>query len=74
MIWVQTQIASDPAAPDKLEFSGACGATLIATAAIYDQHLRCAMRQTVLLVSLVYDTDRRRYEIVPFRIHPESGP
>jgi len=63
----------EPAPPPRMEFSCACGARLIATAAIYDKHSRCAMCQTVMLLSLVYDGDRRSFEIVPFRVHPESG-
>jgi hypothetical protein len=31
------------------------------------------MCQTVMLLSLVYDGDQRSFEIVPFRVNPESG-
>ncbi len=74
MLSVEAEIVSEPPAPGKLEFNCACGAKLIATTATYDKHSRCAMCQTVMLLSLVYDTDRRSYEIVPFRVNPESGP
>ena len=74
MLSVEAEIVDDPTAPAKLEFLCACGAKLIATTATYDKHSRCAMCQTVMLLSLVYDSDRRSYEIVPFRINPESGP
>jgi hypothetical protein len=74
MLSIEAEIVDDPTAPAKLEFLCACGAKLIATTATYDKHSRCAMCQTVMLLSLVYDSDRRSYEIVPFRINPESGP
>lgn len=64
----------EPAPPKKLEFSCTCGAKLVATTETYDKHSRCAMCQTVLLLSLVYDGDQRSFEIVPFRVNPESGP
>ena len=63
-----------PPPPKKLEFHCACGAKLVATTETYDKHSRCAMCQTVLLLSLVYDGDQRSFEIVPFRVNPESGP
>lgn len=65
---------AEPAPPQKLEFSCACGAKLVATTATYDRHSRCAMCQTVLLLNLVYDPDQRSFEVVPFRVNPESGP
>jgi hypothetical protein len=74
MLSVEAEIVDDPTAPAKLEFLCACGAKLIATTATYDKHSRCAMCQTVMLLSLVYDSDHRSYEIVPFRINPQSGP
>jgi len=74
LLSVEAEIVDDPTAPAKLEFLCACGAKLIATTATYDKHSRCAMCQTVMLLSLVYDSDRRSYEVVPFRINPESGP
>jgi hypothetical protein len=64
----------EPAPPKKLEFHCACGAKLVATTETYDKHSRCAMCQTVMLLSLVYDGDQRSFEIVPFRVNPESGP
>ena len=67
-------LRAEPAPPPKMEFACACGARLIATAETYDKHSRCAMCQTVLLLSLVYDGDRRSFEIVPFRVNPETGP
>src|SRR3954470_21155963 len=74
MLSVEAEIAEDPTAPAKLEFLCACGTKLIATTETYDKHSRCAMCQTVMLLNLVYDTDRRSYEVVPFRVNPESGP
>jgi len=74
MLSVEAELVTEPPAPGKLEFHCACGAKLIATTETYDKHSRCALCQTVLLLSLVYDTDRRSYEIVPFRVNPESGP
>jgi hypothetical protein len=67
-------IRSEPPPPPKMEFTCACGARLIATPETYDRHSRCALCQTVMLLSLVYDGDRRSFEIVPFRINPETGP
>lgn len=64
----------EPPPPQKLEFQCACGVKLIATTETYDKHSRCAMCQTVMLLSLVYDGDRRSFEIVPFRVNPEKGP
>lgn len=64
----------EPKPPQKLEFSCTCGAQLVATTETYDKHSRCAMCQTVLLLNLVYDGDQRSFEIVPFRVNPESGP
>jgi hypothetical protein len=74
MLSVEAELVTEPPAPGKLEFHCACGAKLIATTATYDKHSRCGSCQTVLLLSLVYDTDQRSYEIVPFRVNPESGP
>lgn len=62
-----------PRPPQKLEFNCDCGAALTATPATYDQQSRCTACGVVLLLSLVYDGDRRSYEIVPFRANPESG-
>jgi len=62
-----------PKPPPKLEFECPCGRKLVATTEMYDKHLRCALCQTVMLVSLVYDADQRSFEIVPFRINPETG-
>jgi len=67
-------IQVEPPPPPKLEFLCACGVKLIATTETYDKHSRCAMCQTVMLLSLVYDGDRRSFEIVPFRVNPDSGP
>jgi hypothetical protein len=64
----------EPAPPQKMEFTCACGARLIATVETYDKHSRCALCQTVMLLSLVYDGDRRSFEIVPFRVNPQTGP
>ncbi len=64
----------EPKPPQKLEFNCTCGAALIATTQTYDKHSRCSMCQTVLLLSLVYDGDQRSFEIVPFRVNPESDP
>lgn len=66
-------IRVEPDPPSKMEFICACGARLIATTETYDKHSRCALCQTVMLLSLVYDGDRRSFEIVPFRISPEMG-
>lgn len=66
--------SNEPAPPKKLEFSCACGAKLVATTETYDKHSRCALCQTVMLLSLVYDADQRSFEVVPFRVNPESGP
>jgi len=64
----------EPQPPPKMEFACACGARLIATSETYDKHSRCALCQAVMLLSLVYDGDRRSFEIVPFRISPETDP
>jgi hypothetical protein len=64
----------EPRPPQKMEFSCACGASLVATAETYDKQSRCGMCQTVLLLNLVYDADCRSFEIVPFRVDPRSGP
>jgi len=74
MTAVQDEIPSPPAPPRKMEFLCACGARLVATTETYDKHSRCALCQTVMLLNLVYDGEQRSYEIVPFRVNPESGP
>jgi hypothetical protein len=67
-------LAIEPEPPQKMEFVCPCGARLIATTETYDKHTRCAMCQTVMLISLVYDPEKQAHEIVPFRVDPESGP
>ncbi len=67
-------IRLEPPPPQKLEFQCACGVKLVATTETYDKHSRCAMCQTVMLLSLVHEGDRRSFEIVPFRVNPEKGP
>jgi hypothetical protein len=64
----------EPRPPQKIEFACPCGATLIATPQTYDKHLRCAMCQAVLLLSLVYDADCRSFEIAPFPVNPGTSP
>ena len=63
--------AGIPDPPKRMEFTCPCGASLIATADMYDKHTRCGMCQTVLLTNLVYDAETRSHEIVPFRVNPE---
>ena len=58
----------EPDAPDKLGFTCACGARLVATKKAYDKRMRCANCQTLMLVSLVWDPKKKAYEIVPFRV------
>lgn len=81
MMAVKEEIAVAPAAPvgpprppPQLEFACDCGATLLATPRTYDQHDRCPSCGSTMLLSLVYDGDRRSYEVVPFRVNPTSGP
>jgi hypothetical protein len=68
------ELVIEPEPPQKLEFVCPCGARLLATTETYDKHTRCAMCQTVMLISLVYDPEKQSHEIVPFRVDPESGP
>ena len=65
--------AKPPAPPPRLEFDCDCGAPQVATPATYDQNHRCTECRATMLLSLVYDGDRRCYEIAPFRVNPESG-
>ena len=58
----------EPDAPDKLGFTCACGARLVATKKSYDKRMRCANCQTLMLVSLVWDPKKKAYEIIPFRV------
>jgi len=62
-----------PDPPKRMGFTCPCGADLVATPEMYDQHTRCGMCQTVMLVNLVYDAESRSHEIVAFRVNPESG-
>ena len=62
-----------PRPPQKIAFDCLCGAALVATSEAYDRHTRCAVCQTLLLLSLVYDGDVRSFEIVPFQIEPGTG-
>jgi len=64
---------SAPRPPQKIAFDCLCGASLVATADMYDKHSRCAVCRTLLLLSLVYDGDCRSFEIVPFRVEPQTG-
>jgi hypothetical protein len=66
--------AGAPDPPRRMEFACPCGTTLIATDDLYDKHTRCGMCQTVLLVNLVYDSESRTHEIVPFRVNPDPRP
>jgi len=68
---VQADLPPQP--PKRLEFTCPCGTILVATPATYDKHSRCAMCQTVMLLNLVYDSEHRTHEIVPFRISPEGS-
>lgn len=56
-----------PLPPERLEFSCPCGARLVATTETYDKKSRCALCSAVLLLNLVYDPERDKHEIVPFR-------
>lgn len=66
------ELAIEPDPPAKLEFSCPCGARLIATLETYDKHSRCAMCSTVMLLSLVYDAEKKIHEIVTFRVDPDA--
>ena len=58
----------DPDAPEKVGFTCSCGARLVVTKKSYDKRMRCASCQTLMLVSLVWDPKKKKYEIVPFRV------
>ena len=70
---VTAAIPAPPLPPSKMEFTCDCGATQVATNSSYDQEFRCSVCRCVMLLSLVYDGEQRSYEIVPFRVNPESG-
>ena len=63
----------EPAPPQKLEFTCSCGTRLLATTETYDKYTRCAMCQTVMVLSLVYDPERKGHEIIPFRVNPDQA-
>jgi hypothetical protein len=54
--------------PDKISFTCACGAKLLATRKTYDKRTRCANCRTLLLISLVWNAGKGDYEIIPFRV------
>lgn len=65
---------SEPGLPPRMEFTCACGAMLVATPELYDQRTRCGLCQAILLLSVVYDPERRSHEIVPFKVDSGSLP
>lgn len=73
MTAVKEPLPVQPLPPQKMSFSCDCGAEQVVSAASYDQHYRCTVCRCVMLLSLVYDGDQHSYELVPFRVNPESG-
>jgi hypothetical protein len=58
----------EPAPPEKLAFACPCGATLEASKKTYDTRITCGTCRALLLISLVWDPEKRRHEIEPFRV------
>jgi hypothetical protein len=66
----------EPDPPEKIGFTCACGARLVATRKSYDKRMRCGNCRTLMLISVVFDPALKKFQIEPFRVGgmPDLGP